>query len=104
LFLAHLPFDDDVRHIGKSAMTDQETMSAFVKKLRRHHALIMGNVTRQYPIIIKVKALPGIRTAGETQYFFKPKSVAQLPPHNGKNGHNGSNGSNGAGPINLFET
>jgi hypothetical protein len=104
LFLAHLPFDDDVRHIGKSAMTDQETMSAFVKKLRRHHALIMGNVTRQYPIIIKVKALPGIRTAGETQYFFKPKTVAQLPPQNGKNGHNGTNGSNGAGPINLFET
>jgi hypothetical protein len=104
LFLAHLPFDDDVRHIGKSAMTDQETMSAFVKKLRRHHALIMGNVTRQYPIIIKVKALPGIRTAGETQYFFQPKSVAQLPPQNGRNGHNGSNGSNGAGPINLFET
>jgi hypothetical protein len=24
LFLAHLPFDDDVRHIGKSAMTDQK--------------------------------------------------------------------------------
>jgi hypothetical protein len=40
LFLAHLPFDDDVRHIGKSAMTDQKRMSAFVKKLRRHHALL----------------------------------------------------------------
>ena len=104
LFLAHLPFDDDVRHIGKSAMTDQETMSAFVKKLRRHHALIMGNVTQQYPIIIKVKALPGIRTAGETQYFFKPRGVGlQLPPpgSNSKNGHNGS--ANGGGPINLFE-
>jgi hypothetical protein len=29
LLLAHLPFDNDVRHVGKSAMTDQETMSAF---------------------------------------------------------------------------
>jgi hypothetical protein len=75
-------------------------MSAFVKKLRRHHALIMGNVTRQYPIIIKVKALPGIRTAGETQYFFKSNNLAQLPPQNG----NGKNGKNGHGPINLFET
>jgi hypothetical protein len=74
-----------------------------LKKLRRHHALIMGNVTRQYPII-KVKALPGIRTAGQTQYFFKPKNVVELSKQNGRNGHNGSNGSNGTGPINLFET
>jgi len=71
LFLMHLPFDDDVRHISKSAMTDQETISSFVKRLRRHHSLIIGNVTRQYPIIVKVKELKGINTAGETQYFFK---------------------------------
>jgi hypothetical protein len=30
-------------------------------------------VTRQYPVIIKVKDLKGIHTAGETQYFFKPQ-------------------------------
>jgi hypothetical protein len=73
LFLLHLPFDDDVRHISKSAIVDQETMSSYVKRLRRHHALFLGDVTRQYPVIIKVKELKGIRTAGETQYFFKPK-------------------------------
>jgi hypothetical protein len=75
LFLLNLPFDDDVRHIGKSAIIDQETMSSFVKRLRRHHALILGDVTRQYPVIIKVKELKGIQTAGETQYFFKPRSA-----------------------------
>lgn len=75
LFLLYLPFDDDVRHISKSAMTDQETMSSFVKRLRRHHALVLGDVTRQYPIIIKVKELKGIHTAGETQYFFKPRQA-----------------------------
>lgn len=73
LFLLYLPFDDDVRHISKSAMSDLETMSSFVKRLRRHHALILGDVTRQYPIIIRVKELKGIHTAGETQYFFKPR-------------------------------
>ena len=77
LFLLNLPFDDDVRHIGKSAIIDQETMSSFVKRLRRHHALILGDVTRQYPVIIKVKELKGIRTAGETQYFFKPRGAAR---------------------------
>ncbi len=73
LFLLNLPFDDDVRHISKSAIVDQETMASFAKRLRRHHVLILGDVTQQYPVIIKVKELTGIRTAGETQYFFKPK-------------------------------
>jgi hypothetical protein len=81
LFLLNLPFDDDVRHIGKSAIIDQETMSSFVKRLRRHHALILGDVTRQYPMIIKVKELKGIRTAGETQYFFKPKTASDSADH-----------------------
>lgn len=78
LFLLHLPFDDDVRHISKSAIVDQETMSSYVKRLRRHHALILGDVTRQYPVIIKVKELKGIHTAGETQYFFKPKTASTV--------------------------
>ncbi len=65
LFLLYLPFDDDVRHISKSAMVDQETMGSFVKRLRRHHALILGDVTRQYPMIIKVKELRGIPAVPE---------------------------------------
>ena len=81
LFLLYLPFDDDVRHISKSAMVDQETMGSFVKRLRRHHALILGDVTRQYPVIVKIKELKGIHTAGETQYFFKPKRRRALQGH-----------------------
>ncbi|MBM3223600.1 MAG: DUF87 domain-containing protein [Candidatus Tectomicrobia bacterium] len=81
LFLLYLPFDDDVRHISKSAMVDQETMGSFVKRLRRHHALILGDVTRQYPVIIKIKELKGIHTAGETQYFFKPRHARTPQEH-----------------------
>ncbi len=94
LFLMYLPFDDDVRHISKSAMTDQETISSFVKRLRRYHSLIIGNVTKQYPIIVRVKELKGINTAGETQYFFKtqenggrrPSRRALPPPSVAKRG------------------
>ena len=39
LFLLNLPFEDDVRHVSKSAITDMETMSAFVRRLRSYHAL-----------------------------------------------------------------
>ncbi len=72
LFLLHLPFDDDVRHVGKSAFLDQESVSCFVRRLRHHHALVIGRATRKFPMIIQVDELKDINTAGETQYFFTP--------------------------------
>jgi hypothetical protein len=80
LFIMHLPYDDDVKHLGKSALIDQETLASFVKRLRNYHALVIGNVTRQYPIIIRVKELKGINTAGETKFFFQ----ARLPQDQGR--------------------
>jgi hypothetical protein len=74
LFITRLPFDDDVKHIGKSALTDQQTMNSFVKRLRNHHSLVLGDATRHYPIIFQVDSLEGINTAGETQFFFKPRT------------------------------
>lgn len=71
LFLLRIPFDDDVRHVSRGAATDYETMSAFVSRLRQHHALVIGNVTGQYPLIFRVDPLKGINTAGETRYFFR---------------------------------
>jgi uncharacterized protein len=65
------PFEDDVRHVSRGAATDYETMMAFVRRLRQHHALVVGNVTAQYPLIFEVDALRGVNTAGETRYFFR---------------------------------
>jgi hypothetical protein len=73
LFLLHLPFDDDVRHVGKSAFLDQESVAGFVRRLRHYHALVIGKATRMFPIIIRVDELKGINTAGETQYFFRSR-------------------------------
>jgi hypothetical protein len=71
LFLLRIPFDDDVRHVSRGAATDYETMAAFVRRLRQHHALVIGNVTAQYPLMFKVDPLQGVNTAGETRYFFR---------------------------------
>ncbi len=71
LFLLRIPFDDDVRHVSRGAATDYETMAAFVRRLRQHHALVIGNVTAQYPLMFKVDPLEGVNTAGETRYFFR---------------------------------
>ena len=70
LFVLRIPFEDDVRHLAKCALLDEETLQAFVKRLRDFHALVVGNATRGYPLIARVKSLKGIRTAGETRYFF----------------------------------
>jgi DNA helicase HerA-like ATPase len=73
LFLLRIPFEDDVRHVSRGAATDYETMAAFVRRLRQHHALVIGNVTAQYPLMFRVDPLEGINTAGETRYFFRPE-------------------------------
>ena len=71
LFLLRIPFEDDVRHVSRGAATDYETMAAFVRRLRERHALVIGNVTAQYPLIFEVDPLEGVNTAGETRYFFR---------------------------------
>lgn len=71
LFLLRIPFEDDVRHVSRGAATDYETMAAFVRRLRQHHAMVIGNVTAHYPLMFRVDPLEGINTAGETRYFFR---------------------------------
>jgi hypothetical protein len=71
LFLLNLPFEGDVRHVAKSAITDYETISSFVKRLRKYHTLLIGRCTNLYPLIFRVDPLEGINTAGETRFFFK---------------------------------
>jgi len=70
LFLLRLPFEDDVRHVAKSAKTDYETLSSFVRRLPGWNALAIGEVTRGYPLIFRVDSLEGVVTAGETRLLF----------------------------------
>jgi hypothetical protein len=71
LFLLRIPFEDDVRHVSRGAATDYETMAAFVRRLRQRHALVIGNLTAQYPLMFEVDPLEGVNTAGETRFFFR---------------------------------
>ena len=76
LFLLYLPHDADVRHVSKSAITDEETVSAFAQRMKVYHALVIGEVTGGYPIVFKVDELTGIDVAGVTRYAF-PVTSAQ---------------------------
>lgn len=80
LFLLRLPFEDDVRHVAKTAATDYETLSAFVQRLKGWHAMAIGVATGGYPLLFRVDRLEGVNTAGETKYFFtKTDPAAQAP-------------------------
>jgi hypothetical protein len=71
LFLLRIPYEDDVRHVSRGAATDYATMDALVRRLRQRHALVIGNVTAQYPLMFEVDPLKGVNTAGETRFFFR---------------------------------
>ncbi|MFQ5856619.1 MAG: ATP-binding protein [Anaerolineae bacterium] len=73
LFLLRIPFEDDVRHVSRGAAIDYETMAAFVRRLRQRYALVVGNITAQYPLMFEVDSLEGVNTAGETRFFFRNK-------------------------------
>lgn len=70
LFLLYLPHKDDVRHVAKSATTDEETVAAFAQRIERYHAMVVGAATSQYPIVFRVAAPEGVETAGETRFAF----------------------------------
>jgi uncharacterized protein len=70
LFLLYLPHRDDVRHVAKSATTDEETVAAFAQRIERHHAMLVGTATRQYPVVFQVDQPVGIEMAGQTRYAF----------------------------------
>lgn len=70
LFLLYMPHRDDVKHVAKSATTDEETVSAFAQRIERHHALLIGPASGNYPIVFRVEPLQNVDTRGQTRYAF----------------------------------
>lgn len=68
LFLLALTHKDDIRSVSNSSFTDQETIQSFATRMPAHNALIVGNITDRYPLVVKVEPLPeGVPTSGETR-------------------------------------
>ena len=70
LFLLYLPHKDDVKHVAKSATTDEETVAAFAQRIEMYHAMVVGRATSAYPLVFKVAQPDGVDMAGETKYAF----------------------------------
>lgn len=71
LFILRLTHDEDIRYIAKASKTGGiKTVSAFAQILPNREVLIVGECTRDYPVICNVAARDDVMMSGETRYSF----------------------------------
>jgi uncharacterized protein len=68
LFLLSLSHRDDIRNVSKNSFTDEESIESFATRMPERHALVIGNVTDRYPLMVKVGPLPeNVPATGKTR-------------------------------------
>lgn len=70
IFLFNFTNEHDLDVVSRAARVDAETVKLIAKDLPLHHCLTLGKVVKDFPMVVKVKALD-VRTMGETRLFFK---------------------------------
>jgi hypothetical protein len=58
LFLLPLTHQDDIRSVSKNSFTDEETIHSFATRMPAYHALLIGDITERYPLVVHVDPLP----------------------------------------------
>lgn len=69
VFLFNFKNENDLNMVSKVAKIDSETMKSIACSLEPHYCLIIGQVTREVPLVVKVRELD-VKTMGETRNFF----------------------------------
>jgi hypothetical protein len=72
IFLFNFTNEHDLETISRAAKVDAETVKLIARDLPAHHCLLLGSAVKDFPIVVKVKALQ-IQTMGQTRLFFKQK-------------------------------
>jgi DNA helicase HerA-like ATPase len=70
IFLFNFTNEHDLEVVSRAARVDAETVKSIAQDLPLHHCLALGKVVRDFPMVVKVKALD-VKTMGETRLFFK---------------------------------
>jgi len=70
IFLFNFTNEHDLEAVSRAARVDAETVKSIARDLPPHHCLVLGKVVKDFPMVVKVKALD-IKTMGETRLFFK---------------------------------
>jgi DNA helicase HerA-like ATPase len=70
IFLFNFTNEHDLEVVSRAARVDAETVKSIARDLPPHHCLALGRVVRDFPMVVRVKALD-VKTMGETRLFFK---------------------------------
>jgi DNA helicase HerA-like ATPase len=69
IFLFNFTNERDLETVSKAARVDSETVKSIAQELPPHHCLLIGRAVKDFPVMVKVRALD-IKTMGQTRLFF----------------------------------
>ncbi len=70
IFLFNFTNEHDLDVVSRAARVDAETVKSIARDLPPHYCLALGKVVKDFPIMVRIKALD-VKTMGETRLFFK---------------------------------
>jgi len=79
IFLFNFTNEHDLETVSRASRIDGETVKLVARDLPPQRCLVLGKVVKDFPIVVKVRAL-NVKTLGQTRLFFsqKPSQVAPL--------------------------
>jgi hypothetical protein len=80
IFLFNFTNEHDLETVSRAARVDAETVRSIARDLPPQHCLVLGRAVKDFPIVVKVRAL-NVKTMGQTRLFFsqKPAQITTLP-------------------------
>ncbi len=69
IFLFNFTNEHDLETVSRAARVDAETVKSIAMDLPPHHCLVLGKIVKDFPIVVKVRALD-VKTMGETRLLF----------------------------------
>jgi len=69
-----------IQRLGKTGLTDRQALHSLVQRLQDQQTLVVGSVTRQYPIIFEVDALKGGEAIETPRRYFRSRRLHTSPP------------------------
>jgi len=73
VFLFNFTNEHDLETVSRAAKVDAETVKSIARDLPSHHCLLLGAAVKDFPIVVRVKAL-NVQTMGQTRLFFTEKN------------------------------
>lgn len=70
IFMFNFTNEHDLDAVSKVAKIDGESLRLIVKDLPAHNCLIVGDIVRDFPVVVNVNPLE-VQTMGQTRHFFQ---------------------------------